>query len=145
MRALGHALRTKSKELSITIQASEDDDVITSLAGAADYIIPMAYDEHAMAKVPGAVASAGFVERTLRRFSALVPASKLVLGVGARVAEDVAQLTLEPAALCLAFADPRHQAHLLSAMDCLDQFVDIARRPPAVRLARTDEALFGWA
>jgi cellulose synthase/poly-beta-1,6-N-acetylglucosamine synthase-like glycosyltransferase/peptidoglycan/xylan/chitin deacetylase (PgdA/CDA1 family) len=83
VRSFGRALHAKGKELSITIQASEDDDVISALADAVDYVVPMAYDEHAMAKVPGPIASAAFVDSTVRRFAELVPASKLVVGIGA--------------------------------------------------------------
>ncbi|MFT3728882.1 MAG: glycosyltransferase [Terricaulis sp.] len=79
---LAHALHAQGKELSIAVQAQEDDDVIRAYAHSADYLVAMAYDEHDMPGVPGAVASASFVQSTLRHFREVIPANKLVLGIG---------------------------------------------------------------
>src|SRR5262249_53716165 len=81
--ALGRALHAQGKELSVAVQAQEDDDVIRAYARAADYPVAMAYDEHDMPGVPGPVASASFVQATLKHFRSIIPAYKLVLGVGA--------------------------------------------------------------
>jgi cellulose synthase/poly-beta-1,6-N-acetylglucosamine synthase-like glycosyltransferase/spore germination protein YaaH/peptidoglycan/xylan/chitin deacetylase (PgdA/CDA1 family) len=83
VESLGRALHAQGKELSIAVQSQEDDDVIRAYAHAADYLVPMAYDEHDMPGVPGPVASASFVQTTLQHFRSLVPPSKIVLGVGA--------------------------------------------------------------
>ncbi|MBS0386239.1 MAG: glycosyltransferase [Proteobacteria bacterium] len=79
---LAHALHARGKEFSVAVQASDDIATIRSLAHAADYIVAMAYDEHDTPNAPGPVASAGFVQGVLRKFSLAAPASKIVLGVG---------------------------------------------------------------
>lgn len=83
VEALGRALHAHGKELSVAVQASDDGPTIRALAHASDYVVAMAYDEHDTPNAPGPVASAGFVQDVLRRFSAEIPATKLVLGIGA--------------------------------------------------------------
>src|SRR5262249_26858141 len=82
VEALGRALHARGKELSVAIQATEDEAAIRALAHASDYVVAMAYEEHDTPNAPGPVASAGFVQSVLRKFTLAVPANKLVLGVG---------------------------------------------------------------
>jgi cellulose synthase/poly-beta-1,6-N-acetylglucosamine synthase-like glycosyltransferase/spore germination protein YaaH/peptidoglycan/xylan/chitin deacetylase (PgdA/CDA1 family) len=79
---LGQILHKGGKELSIALEADLTDAEIRQLIPAVDYAVVMAYDEHSETDEPGAIASAGFVDRTLKRFSALIPSNKLVLGMG---------------------------------------------------------------
>ncbi|MBI3438635.1 MAG: polysaccharide deacetylase family protein [Proteobacteria bacterium] len=79
---LGRALHARGKELSVAVQASDDVATIRALAHLSDYVVAMAYDEHDTPNAPGPIASAGFVQSVLRKFSLAAPADKLVLGVG---------------------------------------------------------------
>jgi cellulose synthase/poly-beta-1,6-N-acetylglucosamine synthase-like glycosyltransferase/peptidoglycan/xylan/chitin deacetylase (PgdA/CDA1 family)/spore germination protein YaaH len=79
---LSQALHKSGKELSIALEAGLTDGEIRQLIPTVDYAVVMAYDEHSETDDPGPIASARFVERTLKRFSTLIPSNKLVLGVG---------------------------------------------------------------
>ncbi len=80
---LAKTLHAQGREISVTLDADLDSDAAKRLAQAADYAVVMAYDEHGVFSGPGPIASAGYIETTLKRFSGLVPANKLLLGVGA--------------------------------------------------------------
>ncbi|MGE5566833.1 MAG: glycosyltransferase [Parcubacteria group bacterium] len=83
VRQISQALRLHGKEVSVTVEPYLPNDVIHNLVAATDYGVVMAYDEHADASDPGAIASASFIDNNLRRFTKLAPRSKLLLGVGA--------------------------------------------------------------
>lgn len=75
-------LNAQGKELSITLEVGMSDHDIKALADAVDYAAIMAYDEHGEDSHPGPISSIGFVDAALERFTRLVPADRLVLGVG---------------------------------------------------------------
>lgn len=79
---LHQRLATQGKELSMALEVGFSDADIRSLAAVVDYAAIMAYDEHGEDSLPGPIASAAFVDRALDRFTRLVPAQKLILGVG---------------------------------------------------------------
>ena len=83
VRQVSRALRARGKEVSVTVEPYLPDDVIHNLVADTDYGVVMAYDEHADASDPGAIASASFIDANLRRFTKLAPRTKLLLGVGA--------------------------------------------------------------
>ena len=78
---LGQLLHGADKELSIALEADLPASEVSRLIPLVDYAVVMAYDEHSDADEPGPIASAPFVNRILRRFSALIPPEKFVLGV----------------------------------------------------------------
>lgn len=80
---LAHALHARGKEISSALQAEENADAVRAIGRSVDYVVAMAYDENGSAGDPGPVGSASFVDGTLRRFSTLIPAQKIVLGIGA--------------------------------------------------------------
>ena len=82
LRGLRARLGAGGRELSVTLEADLSDRAARALAGPADYAVVMAYDEHEQSGAPGAVASARFVDATLKRFTRLLGAGKVVLGVG---------------------------------------------------------------
>jgi cellulose synthase/poly-beta-1,6-N-acetylglucosamine synthase-like glycosyltransferase/peptidoglycan/xylan/chitin deacetylase (PgdA/CDA1 family)/spore germination protein YaaH len=82
LNRLHQRLASQNRELSIALEVSLSDADVRALAATVDYAAVMAYDEHGETSVPGPISSAGFVDRSLDRFTRLVPASKLMLGVG---------------------------------------------------------------
>lgn len=83
LRRLHTGLAAKHREFSITLEEELPTEDIRTLSASADYVVLMAYDEHSDTDDPGPIASATFIDRTLRKFIALVPTDKLVLGVAA--------------------------------------------------------------
>jgi GH18 family chitinase len=81
--ALSKAFHAHGLELSIALQDDLDSRAVRALGDATDYSVVMAYDETGADAPPGPIASAGFVEATLKRFAGLLPPSKLLDGVGA--------------------------------------------------------------
>jgi cellulose synthase/poly-beta-1,6-N-acetylglucosamine synthase-like glycosyltransferase/peptidoglycan/xylan/chitin deacetylase (PgdA/CDA1 family)/spore germination protein YaaH len=79
---LHQRLAAQGKELSMALEVGFSDADIRSLASVVDYAAIMAYDEHGENSLPGPISSAGFVDAALDRFTSLVPANKLILGVG---------------------------------------------------------------
>lgn len=82
LNQLHQRLGAQGKELSIALEVGLDDADIRALAATVDYAAVMAYDEHGEDSLPGPIASAGFVHGALDRFTRLVPADKLILGIG---------------------------------------------------------------
>jgi cellulose synthase/poly-beta-1,6-N-acetylglucosamine synthase-like glycosyltransferase/peptidoglycan/xylan/chitin deacetylase (PgdA/CDA1 family)/spore germination protein YaaH len=80
---MAQRLHQTGRELSIALETDLDDASVRRLAVPVDYAVVMAYDEHEVSDKPGPVASATFINDALKRFTGLVGASKLVLGVGA--------------------------------------------------------------
>lgn len=83
LAGLHQRLAARGKEFSVAVETQATDQAIKSLAASADYLMVMAYDEHSEDGEPGPIASAGFIQAQLQRFSRLVPGEKLVLGIGA--------------------------------------------------------------
>lgn len=75
-------LNAQGRELSIALEVGLSDHDIKALAGVVDYAAVMAYDEHGEDSRPGPISSAEFVQRALERFTRLVPADRLILGIG---------------------------------------------------------------
>ena len=82
LRGLAARLHAGARELSVTLETDLEDRSVKALAPPCDYAVVMAYDEHEPTSPPGAVASLGYTERTLKRFAALVGADRLVTGIG---------------------------------------------------------------
>ena len=79
---LRQRLNAQGKELSIALEVSLSDADIRALSGVVDYAAIMAYDEHGEDSRPGPISSALFVDKAISRFTRLVPADKLILGIG---------------------------------------------------------------
>ena len=82
IKRLAAGLHGLGDELSISLQPDLDDRDARLLAEPCDYAVVMAYDEHEQQSGPGAIASLGYIDRSLRRFAADIGANKVVLGVG---------------------------------------------------------------
>ncbi len=81
--ALRQRLNAAGGELSIALEVGLSDHDIRAPSGVVDYAAIMAYDEHGEDSLPGPISSALFVDKALTRFTRLVPADKLILGIGA--------------------------------------------------------------
>ncbi len=68
--------------LSVAMEVGADPKVMRALAGAADTVVAMAYDENEEAGEAGPIASLGFVRDALETMLENVPREKLVLGIG---------------------------------------------------------------
>lgn len=79
---LAAQLRPLGKEISLTMEADLPDASVKILSASADYAVLMAYDEHEDQSAPGPIASVGFIEKSLSRFTRLIGPDKVVLGVG---------------------------------------------------------------
>lgn len=80
---LRQRLNAAGGELSIALEVGLSDHDIRAPSGVVDYAAIMAYDEHGEDSLPGPISSALFVDKALTRFTRLVPADKLILGIGA--------------------------------------------------------------
>ena len=77
------ALAPLGAVVSVAVPASEDDAYpMARYAEAADYVIPMLYDEHAAATAPGPVAGEAWFVSRFDAVMAQVPAAKLLAGLG---------------------------------------------------------------
>jgi len=80
--ALAKVFHAHGLEVSAALEDDLDDRAIRALGTAADYSLVMAYDETgADSPTPGPIASAGYIETTLKRFATLLPPNKLIDGV----------------------------------------------------------------
>ncbi len=79
---LARRLHASGRELSIALATDFDNASVRRLTAPVDYAVIMAYDEHELSDKPGPVASATYVNNSLKRFVGLAPPGKLVLGVG---------------------------------------------------------------
>lgn len=84
---LGHQLRARGLQFSVDIGANEQPDSedaaqTRALAGAADFAVLMAYDQHEQGGKEGPVAAFDWTTRVVKAALQSVPAQKLVLGVG---------------------------------------------------------------
>jgi spore germination protein YaaH/peptidoglycan/xylan/chitin deacetylase (PgdA/CDA1 family)/GT2 family glycosyltransferase len=128
-----------------------------ALAESVDYLILMAYDEHASDNEPGPIASRDWFARSVRARLEEVPASKLVVGLGnygydwtvgggegtelsfqdaLRTArESDARIEFDPASANPAFdyddeAGKRHVVWYLDAVTAFDQLTTLRDTPP---------------
>jgi len=92
VRELSNALRPNSLGLTLSIPAKTFDDRTSSWSGAfdyselgkyADYIVPMAYDEHLPGFTAGPIASLGWVDKVAAFAVSQIPREKVLLGVAA--------------------------------------------------------------
>lgn len=92
VRALVDRLRPEGLKVTLSIPAKTVDRLNDGWSGGfdypalgrlADYIMPMAYDEHWFGGEPGPVASIGWVEAVVKYAVSVIPADKVVLGVPA--------------------------------------------------------------
>jgi peptidoglycan-N-acetylglucosamine deacetylase len=79
---LASRFHAAGKEFSIALELDLPDAAVRALTKPADYAVLMAYDEHEEHDRPGAVASADYIDKALKRFVRLLGPGKLVLGVG---------------------------------------------------------------
>lgn len=96
IKLLQGALRAANLSVSVDVEANVDKGPLKAIAQECDFVILMAYDQHYLAGQPGPIAavtwSNALVEKTLR----VVPANKLVLGLG-NYAYDWTEDTNKPA------------------------------------------------
>lgn len=92
VRLLSLRLKPLGLGLTLSIPAKTFDDTRSSWSGAfdykalgqhADYIVPMAYDEHLPGFQAGPVASLGWVEKVAAFAASQIPPEKVLLGVAA--------------------------------------------------------------
>jgi len=92
VRELSIALRPHSLGLTLSIPAKTFDDRTSSWSGAfdyrelgkhADYIVPMAYDEHLPGWSAGPIASVGWVDKVAAFAASQIPREKVLLGMAA--------------------------------------------------------------
>ncbi len=79
---LRQALHAAGLELSVDIEAGRKDLPLEQLAREADFVIVMAYAQHAPVSAPGPLSSAPWYDSVLTRVLQQVPASKVVAGIG---------------------------------------------------------------
>jgi len=83
LEGLERIFHANGLEVSVCMADDLDTPVVQALGRIADYSVIMAYDENGANAPPGPIASASFIEATLRRYAGLLPASKMIVGVGA--------------------------------------------------------------
>lgn len=83
VRDLRQALRSSGATVSVAVPASASERYpIAQYAEAADYVMPMLYDEHAGSSEPGSVAGEPWFAREFDAFAREVPAARVIAGVG---------------------------------------------------------------
>lgn len=80
--ALAKRLASFDKTLTVQVALDEQAANVPALSRAAHSVIVMLYDEHTEASAPGPLAGQGWFEQKLSLARALVPASKLIVGIG---------------------------------------------------------------
>lgn len=68
--------------LLVTVDVQPDQDNLEALAAAADYLIPMLYDEHNNTTTAGPIASQAWFNSKMEQFFEQVPPSRTILGIG---------------------------------------------------------------
>jgi peptidoglycan-N-acetylglucosamine deacetylase len=79
---LSRRLHADKRVLDLSVPSDDDDYPYRALAAAADHLIVMAYDEHAINNPAGPIASLGWFEKILDRRFKDMDASKLVVALG---------------------------------------------------------------
>jgi cellulose synthase/poly-beta-1,6-N-acetylglucosamine synthase-like glycosyltransferase/peptidoglycan/xylan/chitin deacetylase (PgdA/CDA1 family)/spore germination protein YaaH len=80
--ALRDSLQDDRLAVSVDLEADHVTALGRALSGAADFVVLMSYAEHAPSGAPGPLAGIGWFDTLLTRAAAVVPAEKLVVGVG---------------------------------------------------------------
>lgn len=81
MQELSAEFRKHDLLVTIDVELNRPEIPIRQLAEQADFVIPMAYDEHYSGGEPGPIASAPWLYNSLREFAEHVPPEKTVLGI----------------------------------------------------------------
>lgn len=82
MRQLTASLHKGGYVVSEDVPVEDEAYDIKRLADAADFLVPMVYDEHYQTGAPGPVASQDFFETELDKLAKIAPVSKLIAGFG---------------------------------------------------------------
>jgi cellulose synthase/poly-beta-1,6-N-acetylglucosamine synthase-like glycosyltransferase len=69
-------------QLSADIEVGKEVIPVKAIADVCDYVILMIYDEHDASNDAGPIASAGWFQQVIEKFSKIVPENKLVAGLG---------------------------------------------------------------
>lgn len=92
VRELAAALEPSGLELAVSVPGKTWDDPTSSWEGAfdyralgqyADWVVPMAYDEHTLGYSAGPVASYGWVDQVAAYAASQIPPEKVILGIAA--------------------------------------------------------------
>jgi cellulose synthase/poly-beta-1,6-N-acetylglucosamine synthase-like glycosyltransferase/peptidoglycan/xylan/chitin deacetylase (PgdA/CDA1 family)/spore germination protein YaaH len=79
---LRDVLRDDSLGVSVDLEAPHVTELGPALAAVSDFVVLMSYAEHAPAGAAGPLAGIGWFDTLLTRAAAVVPAEKLVVGIG---------------------------------------------------------------
>jgi peptidoglycan-N-acetylglucosamine deacetylase len=79
---LRDTLREDSLAVSVDLEASHVTALGSALAAVSDFVVLMSYAQHAPASAAGPLAGLGWFDTLLTQAAAVVPAEKLVVGVG---------------------------------------------------------------
>ncbi len=79
---LRSVLAPKGLIVSVDVEADKPMLPLKQVAAASDFVVWMAYDEHAQSDAPGPIADVDWVADGILRARRSVPANKLVLGIG---------------------------------------------------------------
>jgi poly-beta-1,6 N-acetyl-D-glucosamine synthase len=82
IRLLRDTLRPAGLLVSVDIEAGSGTVYWREVSAASDFVVMMAYDEHYAGGTPGPVASLGWTRRLLEQALKVIPAEKVVLGIG---------------------------------------------------------------
>jgi len=91
IKEMAAALKPKGYTLSVSLQPKTADRPLMTwnyaydykaIAKYVDYLLIMTYDEHYKSSLPGSVASIGWVKKVVAYTKTVVPAEKILLGIG---------------------------------------------------------------
>lgn len=82
LRALQKELSPSGLQVSTDIEADNENLDWKETASPCDFVVLMAYDEHATGEQAGPIASIGWYRKILERARRQIPADKLVIGIG---------------------------------------------------------------
>ena len=91
IKELAEVLKPKGFSLSVSLQPKTADHPLMTwnyaydykaIAKYVDYLLIMTYDEHYKSSLPGSVASIGWVKKVVAYTKTVVPADKILLGIG---------------------------------------------------------------
>lgn len=82
LRLLHDTLRSAGLRVSVDLEAGGNPSYWKDIAAASDFVVLMAYDEHYAGSEPGPVASLGWTQHVVKQALRIIPAEKLVLGIG---------------------------------------------------------------
>lgn len=81
-KLLHDTLRPAGLRISVDLEAGSNPSYWRNIAAVSDFVVLMAYDEHYAGSEPGPVASLGWIQHVVKQALRLIPAEKLVLGIG---------------------------------------------------------------